>query len=491
MSRFSSKYNNLQNYFVVILPTFLYLFYIKKIVYPLNYQQDDVRELYISEYLDFACIVNKGDNHPLWTYLIWFFSKFSNIELGYLVSSLNIFFLITSLYFIVQFFIEKFNKNIAILISIIFVSSPTVLTYSVSLKQYMIELLFSSYCLYVSRNSESLQKSFNSISFYIISILMILGSLVNAGVFFILMFYFLIKDKFDFVKLKYLLVIVLPATFYIERIVDKVTRDAYGSYWENFFIVSSKSGNLIENFIFIFNMLFKSYLGIFYRDQLVYLLIPILFGIIFYKVKLNLFPKLVFLSFLVLNILKLYPLGTGRTDIVLFPFVLVFIASILSKVIEKFNSLFFYLLTFVIIIFAIINVNPFYKQEQVDSALIQIQESMDREVSIVIAKEQFPSFEYYGRTVFGSKTLSVNNCKILKPDIEYFVIGSKDIVNQQVIEKYSSIYNNSEIIILGIALESYGIYKDIEEAIILKGYTLLSSSQYPDGIYLNTYRLDS
>jgi len=93
MSRFISKYNNLQNYFVVILPTFLYLFYIKKIAYPLNYQQDDVRELYISEYLDFACIVNTGDNHPLWTYLIWFFSKFSFIELGYLVSSLIYFFL--------------------------------------------------------------------------------------------------------------------------------------------------------------------------------------------------------------------------------------------------------------------------------------------------------------------------------------------------------------------------------------------------------------
>lgn len=489
MSRFISKYNNLQNYFVVILPTFLYLFYIKKIAYPLNYQQDDVRELYISEYLDFACIVNKGDNHPLWTYLIWFFSKFTFIELGYLVSSLNIFFLIASIYFIVQFFIEKYNKSIAILISIIFVSSPTVLTYSVSLKQYMIELLFSSYCLYVSRNNESLQKSFNSISFYIISLLMILGSLVNVGVFFILIFYFLVKDKFDVKKLKYLLVIILPATFYFERIIDKVTRDAYGAYWENFFLVSSSAGNLFENFIFIFNMLFKSYFGIFYKDQLVYLLIPLLFGTIFYKVKLNLFPNLVFLAFLFFNILKLYPLGTGRTDIVLFPFVLVFIASILSQVVEKLNSLFLYLLTFVIIIFAIININPFYKQEQVDSALLQIQESMNRDVSIIIAMEQFPSFEYYGRKVFGSKTLYVNNCKILKPDIEYFIIGTNNIENRQIDDEYSAVFNNLEIIILGIALDSYGIYKEIEDAIILQNYKLINSSKYPEGIYLNIYRL--
>jgi len=353
----------------------------------------------------------------------------------------------------------------------------------------MIELLFSSYCLYVSRNNESLQKSFNSISFYIIALLMILGSLVNVGVFFILIFYFLVKDKFDVKKLKYLLVIILPATFYFERIVHKVTRDAYGAYWENFFLLSSGAGNLFENFIFIFNMLFKSYFGIFYKDQLVYLLIPLLFGTIFYKVKLNLFPNLVFLAFLFFNILKLYPLGTGRTDIVLFPFVLVFIASILSQVVEKLNSLFLYLLTFVIIIFAIINVNPFYKQEQVDSALLQIQESMNRDVSIIIAMEQLPSFEYYGRKVFGSKTIYVNNCKILKPDIEYFIIGTNNIENRQIDDEYSAVFNNLEIIILGIALDSYGIYKEIEDAIILQNYKLINSSKYPEGIYLNIYRL--
>ena len=65
MKRLISKYNYLRNYIIYILPTLLYLFNIRNIVFPINYQQDDVRELYISEYLDFSCILDKGDNHPL------------------------------------------------------------------------------------------------------------------------------------------------------------------------------------------------------------------------------------------------------------------------------------------------------------------------------------------------------------------------------------------------------------------------------------------
>lgn len=491
MKRLLSKNNNLQNYIIYILPTILYFFNIRNIVFPANYQQDDVRELYISEYLEFSCVLDKGDNHPLWTYMIWIFSKITFLELGYLVSSLNIFLLIISMYFVVQYFNEKFDYKVATLISIIFVSSPAVLTYSVSLKQYMIELSFSSYCLFVSRNSDSLHKSFNSISFYIISIICILGSLVNAGVFALLVLYLLIKDKFEVSNLKYLLVFVLPAILYLERIIDKVTRDGYGSYWENFFITSTIPEGLLTKFIFIFNMMFKSFFGYFYRDQLVYLLVLLIFLQMFYKINENIFPKIIFLSFLFLNLLKLYPLGTGRTDIVLFPFVLVFVAKIVSLFLNKINRGSYFLLISTILIFTFLNVNSFYKQEQIDLALLDIQSAFNEDVSIIIAEEQFPSFDYYGRKVFGSKIVDENNCSIIKPNIEYSVVGRRHIVNTNINKEFDYIYEKSEIIILGIELDSRGVFRDIEDALFEQGYKLVKSNTYPDGIFLNFYKINN
>jgi len=491
MKRLLSKYNNLQNYIIYILPTILYFFNIRNIVFPINYQQDDVRELYISEYLELSCVLDKGDNHPLWTYMIWLLSKISPVELGYLVSSLNIFLLIISMYFVVHFFNEKFDYKVATLISIILVSSPAVLTYSVSLKQYMIELFFSSYCLFVSRNNNSLNRSFNSKSFYIISVLCVLGSLVNAGVFALLVFYFLIKDKLEISNLKYLMVFIVPVILYFERIIDKVTRDGYGSYWENFFITTTTSEGLFTKFIFIFNMMLKSFFGYFYKDQLVYLLVLLIFLSIFYKINENLFPKIVFISFIFLNILKLYPLGTGRTDIVLFPFALVFVAKIASLFLDKLNRVSYFLLISTILIFIFLNVNSFYKQEQIDLALLDIQSAFNEDISIIIAEEQFPSFDYYGRKVFGSKIVDENNCSIIKPNIEYSVVGRRHIVNTEINKEFDYVYKKSEIIILGIELDSRGVFREIEDALFVKGYKLVKSNTYPDGIFLNFYEINN
>jgi len=489
MKRLISKYNYLSNFIIYIFPTLLYVFNIRNIVFPINYQQDDVRELYISEYLDFSCILDKGDNHPLWTYLIWFLAKINFIELGYLVSSLNIFLLILSIYFIVKFFKEKYDYKVATLISIIFVSSPAVLTYSVSLKQYTLELLFSSYCLYISRNNVTLNKKLNSIYFYLVAIPLIMGSLVNAAVFCLLIFYYLVENKFKIINLKYWLVFFIPVIIYFERILDKVSREAYSSYWENFFITSSVSSELFNKFTFIFNMLFKSYFGFFYKDQLVYLLILVIFAVILYKFKQNLFPKLVFLAFLLLNLLKLYPLGTGRTDIVLFPFILVFVGEVLNFILRKLNISSFYLLTLVVLTAAFLNVDSYYKQEQIDEALQQIQKSLTEDITIIIAEEQFPSFDYYGRKVFGSKVVKENNCQVLKPNLDYYVIGRKHISNRKIIDEFFSIYNNSKILILGIELESRGVFRDIEDALYVKKYKLTKSNIYPDGIYLNFYEI--
>ena len=236
-------------------------------------------------------------------------------------------------------------------------------------------------------------------------------------------------------------------------------------------------------------MIFKSYFGFFYKDQLVYLLILVIFAVILYKFKQNLFPKLVFFAFLLLNLLKLYPLGTGRTDIVLFPFILVFVGEVLNFILRKLNISSFYLLTLVVLVAAFLSVDSYYKQEQIDEALQEIQNSLKEDITIIIAEEQFPSFDYYGRKVFGSKVVKEDNCSVLKPNLDYFVIGRRHISNSTIVEEFFSIYKNSKILILGIELESRGVFRDIEDALFVKKYKLTKSNIYPDGIYLNFYEI--
>ena len=85
MSKFlleTTKYLNLIYSQSHILVVGLYLFLVQKIAFPLNFQQDDVSELYIINFTEFACVVNAGDNHPLFTNLIWALSRIFEENIG-------------------------------------------------------------------------------------------------------------------------------------------------------------------------------------------------------------------------------------------------------------------------------------------------------------------------------------------------------------------------------------------------------------------------
>ena len=483
------EYKNSINLQFLLLPILLYFFNIRKIIFPTNFQQDDVRELFISNYQSFTCILDQGDNHPLWTYIIWFLSKVSFIELQNLVSIFNILLFIGSLFFIYKYLTEVYNFKVALLFSIFYVSAPVTLTYSISLKQYMLELFYSSYCLYISRN---LDKNIKTVSFYILSFVFVIGSLVNVAIFGVVVAFYFASTKISSSNLKKLFVIFIPIIFYLNRIINNVSQEEYLDYWGNFFISLSSFEAFYNKTYFIFNMIFKSYFGFIYFDQMISVLLILLIFSSFLVSKDSIFPILVVGAFLFANILKIYPLGTGRTDIVLFPFVIALFSGLVSRIYSKLHNQFFIFLILGLVAYFSLNVDAYYKQEQISQPLAEINSADNKDTLVLIANEQYPSFEYYGQKIFGTKNIDIDGCLVSRPDFDnYLVVNKLDFDNDLFNKQLSSSLNYKRVLILGIELDSRGVFRDSEDYLISKGFFLTDSKSYSDGIYLNTYENNS
>lgn len=483
------EYKNSINLQFLLLPILLYFFNIRKIIFPSNFQQDDVRELFISNYQSFTCILDQGDNHPLWTYMIWFFSKISLIELQNLVSTLNISLFLGSLFFIYKYLTDVYNYKVALLFSIFYVSAPVTLTYSISLKQYMLELFYSSYCLYISRN---LDKNIKSVSFYILSFIFVIGSLVNMATFGIFVVYYFSSIKISSFNLKKLFLIFIPIIFYLNRIINKVSQEEYSDYWGNFFISYSSFEAFFNKTFFIFNMIFKSYFGFIYFDQMMFILLLLLIFSSFLVSKDFTFPIFVVGVFLFANILKIYPLGTGRTDIVLFPFVIALFSGLVFRIYSKINNQFFIILILGLVAYFSLNVDAYYKQEQISKPLAEINSIDNKGALVLVANEQYPSFEYYGQKIFGTKNIDIDGCLVSRPDFDNYLVVNKLDFDSDLFNKQLSIsLDYKRVLILGIELDSRGVFRDSEDYLFNNGFVLKDSQSFSDGIYLNTYENNS
>ena len=194
--------------------------------------------------------------------LVFLKNFFFRVEV--IVSTLNIILLFLSIVLLSKTFIKLFGNTLAFFLLILFVSSPSLLTYSVSLKQYMIELFYSSFCIFsiFYKNNNNFQL-LSSKKFIAISLLCVVGSLVNTSILFTTLLYLIFINKLkwsNYLKFSFFL---LPAYPYFVRIYRKLSRESYGEYWKDFFISTTIPSELFENFISIFNLLFKSFLDTF------------------------------------------------------------------------------------------------------------------------------------------------------------------------------------------------------------------------------------
>ena len=84
----SEKFLNLKYVNLNIIVLLLYIFLIRKILFPVNFQQDDVTEMYVVNYTEFLCVINLGGNHPLFTSFIWIISRLIPSNSEYVISFL-------------------------------------------------------------------------------------------------------------------------------------------------------------------------------------------------------------------------------------------------------------------------------------------------------------------------------------------------------------------------------------------------------------------
>ncbi len=375
------------------------------ILFPTHYQQDDVSELRVTYFDDFFCaIYYGGDNHPIFSSLIWIMSKFSS-KPEYLISVLIIVVTSISLFQIFKLVTDKFSFEVAIISFGMFIFSPALTTYTVSLKQYMFEFFASIYVLsFIYKNIKSDYRNFRIKKFLIISAILFSISFVNIIPIFVGLLFILLRDKK--VNLKLLILFLLPITPFINSFTKKAQRVNQGGYWDSFFITNTENMNLLENLNFLTSLFIKSYLpeNINYLGIILFIL-SILFAIYSRDTLIQFALLGTFLIFL-LSAIQFYPLGAGRTDLVFFPFAMLIFCNFIYKALNFFEIKPAIILSLLVIftINGIVNSKPFYKDENIEPVIELFEEKFNNDsYEIIVIKDQAPSLFYY------SKELSIEN----------------------------------------------------------------------------------
>ena len=185
----------IQNNFVYII-TLLYIFFIRKISFPLNFQQDDISELKVANFQNFVCVLDQGDNHPIFSYLIWLIAKAFPENTEYIISVFNIVISIVAILALQKLILKLSNQIISLLVTSIFIGSDIFLVYSVSLKQYSIEIL--GCIIFASILVNSFKDEFNLFENYkllFICLVLSLTSLPLLILFFLIILFILYKRR--------------------------------------------------------------------------------------------------------------------------------------------------------------------------------------------------------------------------------------------------------------------------------------------------------
>ena len=490
------KYRENFGIFIVILS--FYLFRTYRYLFPNNYQQDDVAELEVTFFDSLFCAINElGDNHPFLSISIWISSKiFANPE--YVVSASIIIITILSIQLIFNTVKEQYSLSVAIIILLIILFSPSIINYSISLKQYSFELLMSSYSLRFFQKYSNNQDRKLLIKYILISSFLVLFSFVNLVPFVLTLSFIVFMNKnFD---LKYLLIPLVLVSPFFSNIINKLERVSFGGYWNPFFISNGPNSiqDYIQNFYFLNSMFIKS---LFVENLLIVGLVLYLLSIFITYFSRE--PILVYslLALVVLNLssfLKIYPLGAGRTDIVFLPFLIVLISSIFNLIFLKSSNLEKYIIVILLFAYSLngfLNQEVYYKNEDVTPIIQSIEKDFNSEtLEIIVTREQMPSIMYYSRNSVNSIIIEdENSCKKKMPNIKNITLFSKGrffsnyfLYEQEIYPDFFS--SKEEIVIIGIELDgTVGIFRTVEKDLIENGFRLKESIIYPTGIYLNIY----
>ena len=486
------KYKGNFGIFFVILSFYILRTY--RYLFPNNYQQDDVSELKVTFFDSLFCAINElGDNHPFLSISIWLSSKiFASPE--YVVSASIIIITILSFQLIFNTIKEQYSISVASIILLIILFSPSIMTYSISLKQYSFELLMSSYSLRFLQIYSNDQDRRLLIKYIFNASLLILFSFVNLVPFVLTLSFIVFMNKnFDF---KYLLIPLVLVSPFFSNIINKLERVSFGGYWDPFFISNGSNSiqDYIQNFYFLNSMFIKS---LFVENLLIVGLVFYLFSILITYFSRE--PILVYslLALVVLNLssfLKIYPLGAGRTDIVFLPFLIVLIASIFNFIFLRIgNNLDKYFIVIFLLTYSFngfLNQEIYYKNEDVTPIIQEIKGDFNnKNAEIIVTIEQMPSIMYYSRYFVDSVAVEdENSCKKKMPNIKNITLFWKErlysnyfLDEQKVDPAFFS--SKEEIVIIGIELEgTRGMYRDVQDIFLNYNFKIKTIDKFKNGL---------
>lgn len=477
------------NFSIIIL--FLYIFLIRKIVFPINFQQDDVTEMYVVNYTEFLCVINLGGNHPLFTSFIWIISRIVPSNIEYFVSFFNIVLTLLSMLLFYKLIKTHSSERIAFISTLSFLASSNFLVYSTSLKQYPLEILGCIFFLgffYEAIKIDS--KLLASYRYLIFSLLLSLASLTLLIFFGIILFLIILNKKIKPKNYFRTAIIFSPAFYFAPYIFKRINNANYSDYWEPFFVQTTSFNDFVASISFIFDLVMTGYFGVFYIAKVSFIYLLLLLVPLFFKDKISLPVYLILLIFIFFNLLKFYPLGGGRTDLILFPLVIfiysrsLFLLNLNKKIILTMSILLLVLLP---------NINePYYKVEDISSILDEINEHINKtDTFIVPMDEQRHSFEFYSSKLYGQK-LSVlgDGCKMFIPDIfNYFVYKPQSQYRMELIQQELEKQKPSEVYLIGIELEgTNGDIRHAEDYFSELGYVKVSEKEFEIGMLLIKYQ---
>ena len=163
-----------------IILSALFVFNLRNVLFPKNFQQDDIAELEPIFFDRLVCAFNYGDQHPLFSTLIWISSRITEWP-EYFISGIIILFAVFTITLFFNFLEKLYNYNLSLFGSAILISSPIFNTYTVGLKQYNFEIFTTVLCLWLFQNYQYKEIKSRDIFYFItVFIVLFLLSFVSA-----------------------------------------------------------------------------------------------------------------------------------------------------------------------------------------------------------------------------------------------------------------------------------------------------------------------
>jgi len=477
---FNNKAGLIMNKVLALIPITLFIYGGRKVFFPKVLQQDDLKELDIKNLQNFSCVWYEGDNHPLWSSIIWIISR-TGMPADTVVVLLNTILAISSLFLIYYFLEKKYSSLYALLGGAILGSSFVFTYYSSNLKQYQVEILYSIVALLLYERFENSKRDY----YRFVLLATFFGLLSKATILISLLFVLALaidSIKYDKNLFLYFLILSVPGFLSVN---NKISRETYESYWSEFFINTNSLDGFTDSIYFLFSLFTKGLFGdTLWRIGLVIFFFSFIYSLIKRQAT---FAVVSILSLIGGSVLGLYPLGGGRTDIMFYPFVLLLIINFISEVKITKDYLKVVPLLVLIVSSTFIDSEPVYKKENINKAVYQIFNQSKNSV-VLVTDEQYIGFTHYSKNIFG-EIVDQNDTWCNKKVVNNGRIHNlRDGYNESFIEEIN-IPSNISVWIVGIELEgTNGRFRLAEDYLTKKDYKKIAEHKFDVGIYAIEYK---